>query len=436
MAELSKSKLDALKPGVGAYILWDRGRLPGFGVKVLPTGRKVFFVDVRIANKTRRLTLGRYGPLTLDMARKIANDRLTEVAEGRDPTAEKRTLSDIPTVEKICDLYMEAAEAGLVSTRFKKPKKASTLAIDRGMIKRHIKPLIGDVRTDRVSRADVQKMIDSIASGKTAVTESTKPRGRARVTGGTGIATRTAELFGGIWRWAEKRGHVSGPSPSAGTDRIKGDPTNRRLSVEELRALGVVLGEAECAWIEFEAARKSAHSIGRRGPVAPKGLISPTAIVVCRLLAMTGLRPGEAASLRWAEIDLAAQTIALGDSKTGRSTRPIGKAAAQLIEGLPKLSDEWLFPAARGDRNSSFKKPLNQLLMRAKIAATPKVLRSTFASTAGDMGFSGGTIGDMLGHARQGVTERHYIRRIDAVLIAAANDVSEAIRQNLNVTSS
>ena len=340
---------------------------------------------------------------------------------------ERLTSTGVPTVAELCDLYIEAAEAGLVSTRFRKPKKASTIAIDRGMIKRHIKPLVGNIRSDMLTRADAQKMIDSIAAGKTATVEKTKPRGRARVTGGTGIATRTAELLGGIWNWAEKRGHVSGPSPTVGTDRIKGDPTDRRLSVGELRTLGRVLREIEQEWIVFNNARQAAHSVGKHGPVLPKGLASPSAIVVCRLLATTGLRPGEAASLRWSEIDLAAQTILLGDSKTGRSTRPLGRAAVRLIEGIVRTSDEWLFPATRGVGSATFKKPLVQLLERAGIDATPKALRSTFASVAGDIGFSGGTIGDMLGHARQGVTERHYIRRVNSVLIAAANEVSEAI---------
>ena len=139
------------------------------------------------------------------------------------------------------------------------------------------------------------------------------------------------------------------------------------------------------------------------------------------------MRPGEAASLRWAEIDHDLQVITLGDSKTGRSKRPIGRAALEVINSIDRISDEWVFPATRGEGSASLKKPLASLFTHAGLDATPKALRSTFASVAADMGYSGGTIGEMLGHARQGVTERHYIRRIDAVLVAAADDVSKAI---------
>lgn len=101
--------------------------------------------------------------------------------------------------------------------------------------------------------------------------------------------------------------------------------------------------------------------------------------------------------------------------------------AAKVLQAIDRTSDEWVFPASRGEGFAALKKPLVQLFARAGIDASPKVLRSTFASVAADLGYSGGTIAEMLGHARQGVTERHYIRRIDAVVIAAADKVSETI---------
>ena len=54
-------------------------------------------------------------------------------------------------------------------------------------------------------------------------------------------------------------------------------------------------------------------------------------------------------------------------------------------------------------------------------------LRRTFATTADELGYSEATIGEILGHARRGVTGRHYIRRPDAALIAAATRISDRI---------
>jgi integrase len=54
-------------------------------------------------------------------------------------------------------------------------------------------------------------------------------------------------------------------------------------------------------------------------------------------------------------------------------------------------------------------------------------LRRTFASTAAELGYGDATIAELLGHARRGVTERHYVRRPDAVLIEAASRTGELI---------
>jgi Phage integrase family len=59
-------------------------------------------------------------------------------------------------------------------------------------------------------------------------------------------------------------------------------------------------------------------------------------------------------------------------------------------------------------------------------------LRRTFASLAADEGYGDATIGELLGHARRGVTARHYIRRPDAALVAAADRVAERIAASLD----
>lgn len=166
----------------------------------------------------------------------------------------------------------------------------------------------------------------------------------------------------------------------------------------------------------------------------PAGLIAPLAIQLFQLIATTGMRPGEAMQLQWNEIDFETRTLNLADSKTGRSKRPLGEAAITVLETIDRLSNSWVFPATKGGGPTTIKKPIVALLARAGVGASPKALRSTFASVAADEGYSSGTIGELLGHARVGVTERHYIRRIDAVLLAAADVVSSKIARLLSDT--
>jgi site-specific recombinase XerD len=61
---------------------------------------------------------------------------------------------------------------------------------------------------------------------------------------------------------------------------------------------------------------------------------------------------------------------------------------------------------------------------------TPHTLRHSFASEAGDLGFSELTIGVLLGHAKSSVTSK-YVHGADIVLLAAADAVAKRINEQL-----
>src|SRR4051812_16791920 len=229
-AALTKRVVDAAKPQADRYFIWC-GSTPGFGVRVYPSGRKVFVAQLRIGRAQRRVTIGPYGPFTVEQARERADAVIRAAADGRDPQREKQDARQALTVAELCQEYIEAARAGLVTTRFKRPKRPTTVAIDEGRISRHIVPLIGDIPARDLRRGDVQRMADAIASGKTAGVFQGKPRGRAVVTGGTGTAARVIELLGGIYSWGEKRDLVPvGASPTRGVETARGDEKDRHLS--------------------------------------------------------------------------------------------------------------------------------------------------------------------------------------------------------------
>ncbi len=314
---------------------------------------------------------------------------------GHDPSFERHAERGAMTVAQLCDAYLAALRAGQVLTRFGQPKRASTAAIDEGRIARHIVPLIGTEIAATLTLADVQRMVDGITSGKTAGTFKTKARGKAVVAGGAGTAARVAELLGGIWAWARKRGHVTGASPVSGVEKHRGAPKDRTLSTEELGRLGEAL-------------------TARPGPAAS----------AVHLIALTGLRQGEATGLKWAEVDEGC--LRLEKTKTGRSTRPIGRAAGELLAGLPRHGELVFNPAPS-------KKQIAALFDQAGLPdVRSHALRRTFATAAAELGYGDATVAELLGHARRGVTERHYVRRPDAMLIEAASKTAEVIAAALD----
>src|SRR4029079_15803457 len=71
------------------------------------------------------------------------------------------------SVSELCEMYMEAARAGLVLTRFRIPKRQSTVRIDEGRATRHIVSLIGSTIARDLTRADIQRMVDQITQRRT-----------------------------------------------------------------------------------------------------------------------------------------------------------------------------------------------------------------------------------------------------------------------------
>jgi len=57
---ITKRAVDGLKAGDKRYHAWD-SELKGFGVRVEPTGRKVYIVKTRMQGEQRWLTIGEHG---------------------------------------------------------------------------------------------------------------------------------------------------------------------------------------------------------------------------------------------------------------------------------------------------------------------------------------------------------------------------------------
>jgi integrase len=394
----------ALGPGA---IIWDGGTggVAGFCAR-RQRGRAVtYYVKYRTnSGRQRWYVIGRHGsPWTPETARDKAIELLREVKNGTDPAAEKRAARNATTVAELCDVYLADAETGRLLTRRDVAKKPSTLALDKGRIERHIKPLLGSIAVPSLTLDDVERFMHNVAEGKTAARAKTaKKRGLARVTGGRTAATRAVGLLGAIFTYAVHR-RMRPDNPVNGVRRFADRKRERRLTDDEYAALGAALrqGEVEGIW--------------------------PAAIAAARFLALTGWRSGEAMGLRWSEVDLARRTARLADTKTGLSFRPVSHAACDVLRSLPRVAGDLVFPASRGGPATilHFKKFWPRIAKLGGLPAnvTPHVLRHSFASLAADLGYSDPTIAALVGHKGHTITSR-YVHSADAVLLAAADAVA------------
>jgi integrase len=406
MPKLTKSVVDAATPRDKQFTIWC-GELKGFGIFVQPSGSRTYFVDYRNRDGVRkRMTIGRHGKITAEQARKLAIATLGETVKGRDPAEERLQQRQALTVKELCDRYLAAADKGLILGKGDRPKKASSLYVDRGRVNRHIVPLLGNSRVQGLKPADINKFIEDVATGKSATIEKTsKKRGKSIVRGGLGTAARTVGLLGGILTYAVGQGIIE-RNPAHGIRKPADGVKKRRLSDDEYRLLGQILQE-KAADEQFK-----------------------TTVQIIRYLALTACRRGEAIHLNGSEVDVDASCLRLVDSKEGASVRPVGLPVLDLL--APLVADEsqgFVFKGTvEGKPLIGFPKLWKKLFKDTALAGvTPHVLRHSFSSIANDLGFTEATIGALMGHSRGTVTGR-YIHTVDSLLVMAADTIAGYIQ--------
>ena len=355
---ISGRRVDALAVTDKDALFWDRD-LPGFGVRVYPSGAKVYVVQSRGPAGIARVTLGRHGEIAADRARRKAAIVIDRIKRGEDPLPPPP--GPPPTVAALAERYMEAHVAVNCG--------AHTAGIYRGSLDNHILPALGAMPIAAVGRTDIAALHYRLRD---------TPR----------AANRALMVLSKMFKLAEAWGLAPvGANPCRFVPRYREGKRERFLTAAEYRRVGRELCALEA---EGEGAARAAAAL--------------------RLLILTGCRLTEVLSLRWDDVDRRAGELRLRDAKTGARMVPLTPTAAKLLDGLARVpGNPWVFPGRRPGGHLVRLRPFwHRVRERAGIEDVRiHDLRHSFASRALALGESLTMIGRLLGHADVGTTARY-----------------------------
>ena len=342
-------------------VFWD-SELMGFGVRVYPSGSKYYVVQTRAGGAAaKRVTVGRHGVISAEQARRRAALVIARIKAGEEPTPEPRArrLANGPTVAALAARYLEEHVAVRCKPR--------TRVMYRLVVDKYILPEFGQLSALAVGQAQVAELHYKLRE---------TPH----------IANHVVDTLSRIFNRAEDWGAVpEGSNPCRFQVKYKQRSRERFLTEEEFRRLGRVLSEAETC----------------RG-------VSVHAVAAVRLLMLTGCRRNEILTLRWEDVDPAANELHLRDSKTG--ARTLSPEAAKLLAELPRIPDNpFVIPGKiKGTHMRNINSPWEIIRERAGLEDVRlHDLRHSFASRALALGESLPMIGKLLGHSQIETTARY-----------------------------
>lgn len=381
ITKLTKRTVDAAIAETARYIVWDSA-LKGFGLRVETSGTKTFLVRYRSAGRKRFLSIGRFGQLTPEQARGLAQEALADVRRGHDPADERR--------KERASISVADLAAGFLAEHVDAKRKSSTAIHYRSLIDGYVLPKHGARRAHDFSRADLARLHLSLQD---------RPY----------QANRMLAVVASMYSFGERHGLVpEGCNPAKRIERFPEARRERFLSTEEISRLDEALRDFE--------------RDGRFG----------TGIAALRLLLFTGARLGEILRLRWEHVDLERGLLLLPDSKTGRKTITLNAPALAVLQSLERVGAFVITGAAPELPRSDLKKPWAAVIEAASLPGLRiHDLRHSFASVGAGAGLGLPIVGKLLGHMQASTTQRYA--HLDAAPVRRAADaIGQAIATALD----
>lgn len=329
--------------------------IPGFGLRVTSGGARSFIVERRINGKVKRITLGKYGNLTVEQARKQAMKVLGEVATGSDPIAEKREkqLKGV-TLDEVFEGYLKTRKDLKETTRLDY-RRSINWAFDDWLSK----PMT-DITKDMVEIRHREK-------GK---------RSPAR-------ANNAMRVLRALFNHARNKYEDAQGNPMIPVNPVDRLSQNRAWYTIKPRQT-VIKPHQLAKWYQ-----------------ATLLLNTETTRDYLHLLLYTGLRRSEASRLSWDDVDFKDRTLIIQETKNKRThTLPLSDALEELLSRRHEdRSSPFVFPS--DSKRGYLIEPRTAVERVSNLSGVPFTLhdlRRTFITIAESLDIPGYALKRLMNH--------------------------------------
>jgi integrase len=379
---ITKRAVDAAQPKDREYFLWD-AELLGFGLRILPSGVKSYVAKYRLGSgrraPVRRVTIGKHGKLTVDVARERVREILADVVRGDDPAGERTQSRRELTVGELADRY--------ITEHVRLHNKPCTAVEFERLVTARIKPAFGSRRLSNLARSDVKAWHTALRGSPYA-------------------ANRALAVLRKMFSLAVNEWELVDENPALGVKMFRETRRERFATDDDLARIGRWLSSAEKA-----------------------GTVHPSFALAVRLLALTGMRLTEVLTLEWSAVDIQNSAIRLADAKAGARIVALGAPTRALLAAV-EVRGRYVvtgYDHTTHLQRSAFRTGWRHLRVGTGLAdLRPHDLRHTAGTFAAQAGANAFLVRDLLGHKTLAMTGR-YVERAADPLRALADRVADRV---------
>ena len=281
-------------------VRWD-DTIPGFGVRIYPSGKKAFVLSYRFRRRKRLMVFGRFGAdLTLSQARDRARKYRVDIIDGKDPLEEKRGTGQGKTFGELIEDYM---------TRHVRAQKLKTGDAIGRRIEHNIPTSWRSRFADAIRGSEIEALHQRIGAEHPYE------------------ANRVLEILRAMYRHAPRWRYIAAdkPNPTDGIKKFKEQKRKRWVTPEELPPLATAIDGEPNIYVR----------------------------AALWLYLLTGLRKGELLQAKRADIDWTRGKLRLVDTKAGEEQlATLNAPALAILQSIPEIEgNPYILPGAKPGRH-------------------------------------------------------------------------------------